>query len=98
MIGRVAALEQVPKATVASIVALGEGALEPFHAGHQVHLRRLQQEVVVAAQEDEGRHPPARFETSLADEGIRAPMSNLNSYPRLIGHGHPFGQEVRKGG
>jgi len=55
------------------MVALGERALEPFHAGHQVGLWRLQLKVVVVAHEAEGVDLPAGFDTGLAESLQPAP-------------------------
>ena len=64
--GFVAALEQMPKDPVPAVITLRVGSLQPFHPGHEVGFRRLDQKVIVISHQHIGVNAPAGFVAGLA--------------------------------
>ena len=69
--GLVAPLEQMSTFAPQLVEPVGEGRLEPLHAGHEVALRRLQREVVVVAHDDERMQDPAGLGAGLEQTGLK---------------------------
>src|SRR6266542_279384 len=65
----VAAAEQMPEELVPAIEPAGVSDQKPFHARHQIGLRRLNHQMKMIWHQTIRLHLPTGFETSLAHRG-----------------------------
>src|SRR5579863_8196173 len=73
----VTAAEKVPKLLVPSIMPSRVGAQQPFHAGHQVGLRRFHHQMKIIVHQAIGMRLPARLATGFSERFQKSPPINV---------------------